>query len=822
MKTPFYLLIACFLISCTDKTENEWLLVSPNSSTTIYLDSQSDELVKWAVNDFVQSLHEISDQKISVELVDKLDADQGGMIIGLFNDPLIRNSQIELKDELEGEWEKFIIEQRNDQLIVVGSDMRGTIYAIFELAEQLGISPWKWWADVNPIKKESIVLNLPSSRIEKSPSVKFRGIFLNDEDWGLQPWAANTFEPEVNDIGPKTYEKIFQLLLRLKANTIWPAMHPSTKAFFSIPGNKEMAEKYHIFVGTSHAEPMLRNNVDEWDEEENGPYNYFTNSEKVKEYWQERITDTKSGNYIYTLGMRGIHDSGMEGNASEDERIQIVENILQDQRNMLEETLDKPITEIPQMFIPYKEVLDLYNNGMEVPEDVTLMWTDDNYGYIRRLSNEEEQKRVGGSGVYYHLSYWGRPHDYLWLSTTQPGLIWYEMTRAYQNGAHNILIANVGDIKPAEYNMEFFLDLAWDVNSISENSIQSHLENWCVREFGEEKAREIAELLNEYYRLAFLRKPEYMGWSQTEPTTATRPTAFTLTNNNELQRRIDSYQQLSDKASALKNYIPDERLDAYFQLVEYPIKGASLMNLKFLYAQKSMYSESEKDRQEFIHKSQRAYEDIIEITTIYNEDISDGKWNKMMSMKPRGLPVFDLPEYHLVDSLINDTSSIKGTTFSPVFIQAKDFSKSQGFDKYQWQVINGLGYYNSSITLSPYCNQIFEENNPYLEYEFEIDNPGDFVIEVRCLPTHSNNFDFQVGVTLNDNKTKEYSINTVGRSDSWKENVLRNAAVISHPVSIKKSGTQTLQLTVSHTGIVFDQIAITPADHENYYEIPGR
>ncbi len=819
MKNILFIILAFLIISCSPTSPNEFVLADNSSIVNIYIDSQSDDLIKWAANDFAADLKEMAGKEISVGLVDQFPAEGNGIVIGKFNNPFIQSTSQNFKDRLANQWEKYVIEKQGENLVVAGSDIRGTVYGIFELAERIGISPWKWWADVAPMKMEEIRLAIPPGGIESSPSVKFRGIFLNDEDWGLQPWAAHTFEPEVKDIGPKTYEKIFQLLLRLKANTIWPAMHPSTQAFFSITGNKEMAEKYHIFVGTSHAEPMLRNNVDEWDEEEFGQYNYFENSEKVKSYWQERIDEATTGDYLFTMGMRGIHDSGMEGDASEEEKVQLLENIISDQRQMLQNTLNKPIETIPQVFIPYKEVLYHYNSGLNVPEDITLMWSDDNYGYIRRLSNETEQQRKGGGGVYYHLSYWGRPHDYLWLSTTQPGLIWYEMSRAYQNGAQQIWIANVGDIKPAEYTMEFFLDLAWNVNSIRENTIKDHLVDWSEREFGSEKTAEIADLMVEYYRLAMLCKPEYMGWSQTEPTTETKPTGFTLSNNNELQRRIDAYSQLFNKAEELRTSIPEERQDAYFQLIEYPVKGAALMNFKFLYARQSMLSNSESEKEEYARKAQQAYDKIAELTAYYNKEMSNGKWNKMMDMAPRELPVFSLPDFHLTKALGENQPATAESEIAPIAIQANEFNIAEGSEPYQWEVIEGLGYSNASVTLSPFDNHLFEGKKPFLEYEFQVEKPGDYEVEVRCLPTHANDFDFKIGIAANDKQPNEYAINTKGRSEAWKENVLRNAVVTSHPVSFAQSGKQTLRIYVNRTGIVLDQIGIHPEGYGEYYEI---
>ncbi len=846
MKKVFLVFILVIsIISCRNVDVIEFVIASEKSEIAIYISEESDELIVWAVNDFADDIEYMTGERPAVIKSDSYsgsdsdshaepgsgsDSDsfsegrsRKGIYVGKFDDELIKSVPGINSEEFSGQWEKFSIRTYKDNLILVGSDVRGVVYALFDVAERIGISPWKWWADVLPDQGQDISLILPRKGIISSPSVQYRGIFLNDEDWGLQPWAADVFEPETNDIGPKTYERIFQLLLRLKANTIWPAMHPCTKAFFTIPGNMEMAQKYNIVIGSSHAEPMLRNNVDEWNREERGEFNYFSNSDKVNLYWNERINQVKDNKnqFIVTLGMRGIHDSRMEGGASREEQVQALQTIISNQRNMLETTLEKPAETIPQVLVPYKEVLDLYNAGLEVPDDITLVWTDDNYGYIRRLSNEEEQKRSGGSGVYYHLSYWGRPHDYLWLSSTQPGLIWFEMSRAYQNDARKIWIANVGDIKPAEYNMEFFLDLAWDINMVNENNIGSHLLQWAAREFGKENASDIADLMEEYYRLAFLRKPEFMGWSQTEPKTPTRLTEFSISlNDNELQRRINNYQALVDKSDLIKTHIPENRLDAYFQLIEYNIKGAALMNFKFLYAQLAYLSGNTEEKEIYTDLSNRAYQEIVSLTHYYNNEMREGKWEGMMSMKPRNLAVYQMPDYHLspVDSL--DSKHSVSTDVIPIHIQACNYSDATGVSGFEWKAVGGLGYSNSGITLFPLTSSYFTETPPSLGYNFEIEQAGNYIIELRCLPTHSNNFDHSLTLQIDDEEPVEFKLNSKGRSEEWKTNVLRNYTSVKHPGAFMDKGTHRLTVRVNQTGIVLDQIAINFEGNEDYYEIP--
>ncbi len=549
--------------------------------------------------------------------------------------------------------ESYVLQLSKDKkrLIIAGTDPRGTAYGVFNISKKIGVNPWYWWADVPVVKKNKLEIDIDTS-YSKEPSVAYRGIFLNDEDWGLQPWAANTFEPETGDIGPKTYAKLFELLLRLNANTIWPAMHPSTKAFFHYAGNPEMAKKYHIVVGSSHAEPMLRNNVDEWDEKQLGSFNYRTNKERVYNYWETRVKESKNMDAIYTIGMRGVHDSGMEGVENKQEAITVLNNVITDQRLLLEKYINKDISSVPQAFTLYKEVLDLYKNGLEIPDDITLVWTDDNYGYIRALGDAKEHKRTGGGGVYYHASYWGRPHDYLWLSTTSPSLIREEMMKAYDLDDKEIWILNVGDIKPAEYNTQLFMDMAYDAEKFKDAAyLEKHQQGFYADVFGAEVAKKIVDIRKIYYQLAFERKPEFMGWSQTEPTTSIHQTAYNpLVNGDEIKQRTVAYEMIENRADEIEERLPENLKSTYFQLVKYPIQASANMNKKFLYRDKALTyaGQFRKSASTYKERSNKAYKNIVALTGQYNQ-LTTGKWSGIMDMKPRNLPVFDNPEINIPD-----------------------------------------------------------------------------------------------------------------------------------------------------------------------------
>ncbi|MEI6949714.1 glycosyl hydrolase 115 family protein [Paraflavisolibacter sp. H34] len=642
-------------LSVTSKRQpGAFPLVAAQKAVPLYVDAADAAVAKIAARAFREDVALVTGIRPALDSTAVVPVT--GVIVGTIGqsrlvDQLVNNKKLEASG-LKGAWERFgisVVENpfgRGGQaLVVAGSDPRGTAFGLFELSKRMGVSPFYWWADAAPQHREEVYV--AGKFMAPAPSVKFRGIFINDEDWGLQPWAEKTFEPETGDIGPKTYAKVFELLLRLKANLIWPAMHPSTKAFFHYPGNAQVAADYAIVVGSSHAEPMLRNNVGEWKEKTMGAFNYLTNKETVYKYWEDRVKESSGVNALYTIGMRGVHDGAMEGVKGPKEAIPLLERIIADQRGLLAQYMHQDATAVPQVFTAYKEVLDIYDNGLKVPEDVTLVWPDDNYGYIHRLNNNEEAARPGGSGVYYHASYWGRPHDYLWLGSTHPGLVREEMMKAYENGSNRVWVLNVGDIKPLEYNIEQFMDMAYNAAPFQDPAYtRQHLARWAAFLFGSQRAAQIGHILWEYYQLAFERRPEFMGWSQTEPTTKTAYSEFNhFFYGDEAQRRIDRYADLERQVRALRPQVAPKDQDAFYQLVYYPVVGASLMNKKFLYRDKSHFYalQQRSSAAGYAQKAQAAFDSIVKETDYFNNQLAGGKWKHMMSWKPRELPVYQAP-----------------------------------------------------------------------------------------------------------------------------------------------------------------------------------
>lgn len=745
----------------------------------IIFDQSEEQVVHTAVDIFKSDLENVSDENIS--------SDKSELIIGTIGksksvDGLIKKRQISVKD-IKGKWEAFKIVCLDDnRLAVLGSDSRGTAYGVLELSRMMGVSPWEWWADVTPEKKSEVLIEKGVVTVQ-SPSVQYRGIFLNDEDWALVPWSSKNYEPVgiSGHIGPKTYSKIFELLLRLRANTLWPAMHEPTTPFYTVEGNREAAQKYGIVIGTSHCEPMMRNNAGEWYKAKIGRYNFKTNRDNIINYWAERLKYVSGTETFMTVGMRGVHDGRMEGIKTTEEYRDALHEVLDVQTDLLKEYINPDVKKIPQTIVLYKEVLNVYRSGLEVPDYVTLMWTDDNHGYIANLSNKDEQKRKGGSGVYYHVSYWGSPHDYLWLCTTSPALINMQMRRAWDYNARKIWILNVGDIKPAEYDTELFMDMAWNINSIDNSNLSDHLRNWASREFGEKNADEIVSIMNEYYRLAAIRRPEHMGFNMVEiwgyPRGGLMPNKIPDFTEGEAKQRIEDYDRIEKTVIKLSASIPANRKDAFFQLVEYPVRAASQMNKKFL-----------KTGQDALN----AYYEIVKLTDYYNKKMSGGKWNYFMDMKPRDLPVFEPAIYtHKDDKLFRPDPE-----FNLVIDGNKFVSNNGGYT-----VCKGLGHS---------ANATMIDKNASLEYNFNVNKSSEYKLNIGFVPMQpANSGDLRVEVALNGNTLGTFSIHEDPFTKEWRENILQNQAYITLPVKLEKGNNNVLTVKALDNDIIIDRIKLT-------------
>ncbi len=549
-------------------------------------------------------------------------------------DQIVKRQGIDVS-AIRGKWESFLVvitqhpRHHTPVLAIIGSDRRGTAFGLTSLSEAIGVSPWYWWADVNPAHKEALYVE-PIRFWQQEPSVQYRGIFINDERFGgWARWAEQHFEKETGKVGPKTYQKVFELLLRLKANYLWPAMHPGTQAFNDDPENARLADDYAIVMGSSHCEQMLRNNEGEWKAVEQkhpgtlGDFNYIINRKTMQNYWETRVKTNGRYENTYTLGLRGIHDYPMEGANTTAERVALMQQAIDDQRDMLRRNIKKPIEEIPQVLCTYEEVLEAYHNGLKVPEDVTLLWSDDKHGYCRNLCNPEEMKRKGGAGIYYHLSYHGDPASWIWLSPLSTTFLSAELTKAYTYGARKIWVFNVGDIKPAEKEISFVMDLAWDINRWKPSEAHNYIKYWAAKTFGNCVAQEIADMQAGYYRLQAAGKDAHV-W-------------FVNYSAEQIEQRIAEWRALKAHATELASRIPESLKNAYFELVSYPVCGAAMINEYQLLARRSMVRATAGDSIGAMADANRVrqmFDSLNELTRHYNEDILDGKWQQFFNWQP--------------------------------------------------------------------------------------------------------------------------------------------------------------------------------------------
>lgn len=621
----------------SEKAQTDWF---PLGEATICTDAGDYKVVNIASQMLADDVERVTSARSTIISATSLKKLPHGatVVVGTVGhsriiDELVRQKVIDVS-AIKGKWESYVIttvnRPRQGQLLVIaGSDRRGTAFGLTSLSEAIGVSPWYWWADVTPTKKKALYME-PGTFVQGEPSVQYRGIFINDERFG--GWARWA-EQKHGKVGPETYKLVFELLLRLKANYLWPAMHPGTQAFNDNPENARLADDYAIVMGSSHCEQMLRNNEGEWKavnqrakergEEGLGDFNYITNRQTMQNYWETRIKANGRYENTYTLGLRGIHDYPMEGANTTAERVALMQQAIDDQRDMLRRNIKKPIEEIPQVLCTYEEVLEAYHNGLKVPEDVTLLWSDDKHGYCRNLCNPEEMKRKGGAGIYYHLSYHGDPASWIWLSPLSTAFLSTELTKAYTYGARKIWVFNVGDIKPAEKEISFVMDLAWDINRWKPSEAHNYIKYWAAKTFGNEVAQEIADIQAGYYRLQAAGKDAHV-W-------------FVNYSTEQIEQDIAEWRALKAHASELASRIPESLKDAYFELISYPVCGAAMINEYQLLARRSMVRATAGDSIGAMTDANRVkqmFDSLNEWTHHYNEDILDGKWQQFFNWQP--------------------------------------------------------------------------------------------------------------------------------------------------------------------------------------------
>lgn len=600
-------------------------LVGAKRLATLYIDADDHWGAARALDDLQSDIERVTGR--SPERVSKAnELSKHAVIVGTLGqsqliDQLVAEGKLDVS-EIDGKWDAYrmqVVDKPvkgvDKALVIAGSNMRGVIYGIYDVSEKIGVSPWHFWADV-PAKRKKALYIKGDLNLSDAPKVKYRGIFLNDEAPALTGWVTENYGNYTSEF----YVHVFELLLRLKSNFLWPAMWNNAFADDD-PQNMVLADKYGIVMSTSHHEPMMRADK-EWNRYGEGPWDYARNPERLYEFWKDGAERNKPYESIYTLGMRGQQDTPM----SETEDVELLERIVDDQREILTEVFsERDITEVPQVWALYKEVQGYYEKGMRVPDDVILLWCDDNWGNIRRLPTPEERKRPGGAGVYYHFDYVGGPRSYRWINTIQLAKIWEQMNLAYRYEANQIWLTNVGDLKPMEFPIEFFLDLAWDIEDWPKERIETYGQLWATREFGEKHASEIAALLAGYTRHNARRKPELQEAG-----------TYSLLNYREAERISAELSDLTARSETLYKSIGEEYKDAFFQLVHYPVKASGIITQMYIaQAKNHLYGQQGRaTTNDFAKQVENYFQANSDLAEVYHNEIADGKWNHMMS-QPR-------------------------------------------------------------------------------------------------------------------------------------------------------------------------------------------
>ena len=668
------------------------LLINGNDKVEIYMDANDCRGVSYAANALVKDISKVSGSQATITSNRKATILVGTIGHSAAIDQLVKQKRIN-GNLLKGKREKFIITVVDNQLIIAGSDRRGTIYGIYELSQQMGVSPWYDWADVPVEHHDSIFVN-KGIYTDGEPAVRYRGIFLNDEAPCLTSWVKNTYGTGYGD--HRFYQRVFELVLRLRGNMMWPAMWGW--AFYADdPENEKTADEMGVVMSTSHHEPMARNhqeyarNRKGW-----GPWNYQKNKANLQKFFREGIERMKGTEQIVTIGMRGDGDEAMSAEAD----TKLMSQIINDQRKIIADVTGKKASETPQVWALYKEVLDYYDKGMKVPDDVTLLLCDDNWGNVRRVPNAQERKHKGGWGLYYHVDYVGAPRNSKMLNVTPVQNPWEQLTLAYENGIDRLWILNVGDLKPMEYPISQFMDMAWNPRKYDVNNITRHTRDWCAQQFGESQADEAARILNLICKYNGRCTPEMLDKN-----------TYSL-ENGEWQEVVNQYLQLEADALRQYNSLPAAYHDAYRQIILFPIELMSnLHQMYFTQAQNhALYKQNNPKANIWADECERLFKSDSLICDVYNHKMSGGKWNGMMTQKHIGYKSWNdafekdtCPELFRVTSkngvIISENSGV-------VEIEAPYYSSKTDAAEAKWTEIPFMGKSVSAMTLMPYTKSV--------------------------------------------------------------------------------------------------------------------
>lgn len=828
----------------TDRQQAGAFAITAAHMPAIYTDAQDDWLVQKAATLLQQDIEKVTGKQ--PELVhNRKGTAQHLIVVGTVNGcDIIRQLAAQQQADLsaiQGQWEAFRVQtisdkNKGDLLVIAGSDKRGAAFGVFELSKQLGVSPWYWWADV-PAQQKAAAYITKGAYTYPSPSVKYRGIFINDEAPAFSGWTREKF----GGVNHLVYEKMFELLLRLKANYLWPAMWGN--AFNDDDTlNPVLADKWGIVMGTSHHEPMQRAQQ-EWKRYGKGEWDYTQNEEGLKAFWTRGIQNMGTHESIVTLGMRGDGDMPMtKGTATA-----LLEKIVTDQRNIITTVTGKPAAQTPQLWALYKEVQDYYDEGMRVPDDVTLLLCDDNWGNIRRLPKPGDARRSGGYGVYYHFDYVGGPRNYKWLNTNNISRVWEQMHLAYAHGVDQIWIVNVGDLKPMELPISFFLDYAYNTRQWNEDNINLFYTAWATEQFGHQHAAAIAKVLSTYAGYASRRKPELLDAN-----------TYSLTIRNEFAGVVSEWTALRKEAEALDRVLPAASKDAFFQLVLHPVQAMeNLHQLYYAVARNRQYAAQKSVlANQWADKAKQYYVADSLLSRKYNKEIAGGKWSHMMDQvhigyrswqEPRGnnmpaLTYIAADSAAAVPALYRDSSPLfsqqagalpAATNGRPVFAE-KDGQVAMSAARYtravpagdiHWKAIPGIGKNGDGITTFPVTESTaLSATSPHLEYEIHTTGKDSITLRTYFSPTlniHHTATGLRFAVSIDDEAPQVTGLNKEDNTGAWNAWVANNCIVRQSRHWLATPGRHVVKYWMIDAGVVLQKLVVQwTAGAEGYLAPP--
>lgn len=771
-------------------------LITKGAPCSIVMDTAEDEGVKMAISNLQQDIRQVCNNQPA--LLNNIPAKRC-VIIGNYHSAIIQKliaaGKID-KEQLINKNEKFLLQVIakpadgvDEALVIAGSDKRGTIYGIYELSKQMGVSPWYWWADVPVIQQENVYIK-PGIYTDGEPKVEYRGIFINDEWPSFGNWAKAKF----GGINSKVYKHVFELVLRLKGNFVWPAMWGS--AFYDDdPQNGQLANTMGIVMGTSHHEPMALAQQD-WKRRGKGEWDYNHNAQNLRDFWTYGIERAKNWESVITVGMRGDGDEPM----SEGANISLLENIVKDQRKIIEKVTGKKAKETPQVWALYKEVQEYYDKGMRVPDDITLLLCDDNWGNVRKLPNLNEKPRSGGYGMYYHFDYVGAPRNSKWVNINPIPRIWEQMNLTYEYGVRKLWIVNVGDLKPMEYPITFFLDMAWNPEKFNAQNLQQHTENFCAQLFGSQYAKEAARILSLYAKYNRRVTPETLN---------AKTYSF---NYGEWERVVDEYNTLALDAHNLGFLLPATYRDTYDQIISYPVQACSnLYNMYYAQAKNhALAAKLDPEANQWADKVKSCYLRDSLLSHYYNKVISNGKWNHMMDQIHIGYTSWNNPQKQIMPKVIRVPEKEKTYTFQEidgyVAMEAEHFTRAIAEGETSWSIIPDFGKTLSGVTTIPVTKT---PEKMYLEYDIEMKKTGKVRVELLLAPTLNFNDNKGLSYAISFDGEKEQIINFNGHYKGglgkWQANPIIESRSIHQ---LDKKGKHTLRIRPLNPGIVIEKIMI--------------